>query len=88
MHGVPLLRRWTSHYVAMGTHRLRDDRVDAALLGGAIWLGGVAGLALPTLPGVSAGADRRAFWSPTIRRFSATAMSCVATVALSGLFLH
>ena len=58
------------------------------LLGGAIWLGGVAGLALLTAPGVIAAADRATFWSPAIRRFSATAMSCVAAIALSGLFLY
>lgn len=58
------------------------------LLGGAIWLGGVAGLALLTLPGAVARADLHAFWSPAIRRFSATAMSCVAAIALSGLFLY
>jgi uncharacterized membrane protein len=58
------------------------------LVGGAIWLGGLAGLALLTLPGAIAPADRHAFWSPAIRRFSATAMSCVAAVGLSGLFLY
>ncbi|HEU5353378.1 MAG TPA: CopD family protein [Actinocrinis sp.] len=58
------------------------------LIGGAVWLGGLAGLALLTLPGAIAPADRQAFWSPAIRRFSATAMSCVAAVGLSGLFLY
>ncbi|SNQ49310.1 Copper resistance D domain protein [Frankia canadensis] len=32
--------------------------------------------------------DQAAFWSATIRRFSAVAMSCVAAIALSGLFLY
>jgi len=58
------------------------------LLGGAVWLGGVAGLALLAAPGAIAAADRHAFWSPAIRRFSATAMGCVAAITLSGLFLY
>ena len=58
------------------------------LSGGAVWLGGLAGLALLALPGAVAPADRGAFWSATVRRFSATAMSCVASIALSGLFLY
>ncbi|WP_446040178.1 CopD family protein [Streptomyces sp. SID1121] len=58
------------------------------LLGGAVWLGGLAGLALLASSRVVAPADRGAFWSPVIRRFSAAAMSCVAAVALSGLFLY
>ncbi|SFE44647.1 Putative copper export protein [Actinacidiphila alni] len=58
------------------------------LIGGAVWLGGVAGLAALALPGGTADADRGAFWSPVIRRFSAAAMSCVAAITLSGLFLY
>jgi putative copper export protein len=58
------------------------------LLGGAVWLGGVAGLAVLALPGGTADAERGAFWSPVIRRFSAAAMSCVAAITLSGLFLY
>jgi putative copper export protein len=58
------------------------------LYGGAIWLGGVAGLTLLALPGVIAPADRGVFWSVAIRRFSAAAMGCVAGIALSGLFLY
>lgn len=58
------------------------------LLGGAVWLGGVAGLALLAAPGAIAPADRHAFWPPAVRRFSAMAMSCVAAVGLSGLFLY
>jgi putative copper export protein len=58
------------------------------LSGGAVWLGGLAGLALLAVPGAVAPADRGAFWSATVRRFSATAMSCVASIALSGLFLY
>jgi putative copper export protein len=58
------------------------------LLGGAIWLGGLAGLTLLAVPGAIAPTDRGAFWSPAIRRFSAAAMSCVTAIALSGLFLY
>lgn len=58
------------------------------LSGGAVWLGGLAGLALLAVPGAVAPADRGAFWSAAVRRFSATAMSCVASIALSGLFLY
>jgi putative copper export protein len=58
------------------------------LLGGSVWLGGLAGLALLAFPGAVAPADRGAFWSPVIRRFSVAAMSCVAAIALSGLFLY
>jgi copper transport protein len=58
------------------------------LLGGGVWIGGLVGLALLALPGAVAPADRGAFWGPAIRRFSATAMSCVAAVTLSGLFLY
>ncbi|WP_199809903.1 copper resistance D family protein [Streptomyces sp. NRRL F-5126] len=58
------------------------------LLGGAVWLGGLAGLALLALPGAVAPADRGVFWSASIRRFSAAAMSCVAAITLSGLFLY
>lgn len=58
------------------------------LLGGGIWLGGLTGLALLTVPGAISPADRGAFWSPAIRRFSVAAMSCVTAIALSGLFLY
>ncbi|GAA1248453.1 hypothetical protein GCM10009665_44180 [Kitasatospora nipponensis] len=58
------------------------------LLGGAVWLGGLAGLLLLALPGAVPAAERRAFWSITIRRFSVAAMSCVAAITLSGLFLY
>jgi putative copper export protein len=58
------------------------------LIGGAVWLGGLGGLALLALPGAVAPAGRRTFWSLGIRRFSAAAMSCVAAIALSGLFLY
>jgi putative copper export protein len=87
--------------VALGTTKFPDKAPDHLgrgifetvawmlhLLGGAVWLGGLAGLALLTLPGAIAPADRHAFWSPAIRRFSAAAMSCVAAVGLSGLFLY
>ncbi|MDI5968896.1 CopD family protein [Streptomyces sp. SL13] len=58
------------------------------LLGGAVWIGGMVGLLLLALPGAVAPTARGAFWSPAIRRFSAAAMSCVAAIALSGLFLY
>ncbi|MET9126290.1 copper resistance D family protein [Streptomyces sp. NPDC004528] len=58
------------------------------LLGGAVWLGGLAGLALLAAPGAVPPAERAAFWSPAIRRFSATAMGCVTAITLSGLFLY
>jgi putative copper export protein len=58
------------------------------LLGGAIWLGGLAGLLLLALPGGVAAAERGAFWSAAIRRFSAIAMGSVAAITLSGLFLY
>jgi putative copper export protein len=58
------------------------------LIGGSIWIGGLAGLLLLALPGAIGATDRGAFWSSTIRRFSAIAMSCVAAIALSGLFLY
>ncbi|MFJ4845608.1 MULTISPECIES: copper resistance D family protein [unclassified Streptomyces] len=87
--------------VALGTTKFPDEVPDdwgrttfetvmwmLHLLGGAVWLGGVAGLALLALPGAVAPADRGAFWSPAIRRFSAAAMGCVAAITLSGLFLY
>ncbi|UWE12199.1 copper resistance D family protein [Actinacidiphila bryophytorum] len=58
------------------------------LLGGAVWLGGLAGLFLLALPGALPADGRGAFWSRAIRRFSAAAMTCVAAIALSGLFLY
>jgi putative copper export protein len=58
------------------------------LLGGGVWIGGLVGLVLLALPGAVAPADRGAFWAPAIRRFSAAAMSCVAAITLSGLFLY
>jgi putative copper export protein len=58
------------------------------LFGGAIWLGGLAGLLLLALPGAVQPADRGDFWAVAIRRFSAVAMTCVGVIALSGLFLY
>lgn len=58
------------------------------LLGGSVWFGGLAGLLILAIPGVVGSIDRGAFWSPAIRRFSAVAMSSVAAIALSGLFLY
>jgi putative copper export protein len=58
------------------------------LFGGAVWIGGLAGLLLLAFPGAIGANERGAFWSPTIRRFSVAAMSCVAAITLSGLFLY
>ncbi len=58
------------------------------LLGGGVWFGGLAGLLLLAAPGAIPAAERRAFWSVTIRRFSVAAMTCVAAITLSGLFLY
>src|SRR6201999_4249601 len=58
------------------------------LLGGAVWLGGLAGLLLLTLPGAGAAYHLQDFWSQTIPRVSAVAMTCVAAIVLSGLFLY
>jgi putative copper export protein len=58
------------------------------LFGGAIWIGGLAGLLLLALPGAVRPSDRGDFWAAVIRRFSVLAMSCVAVIALSGLFLY
>ncbi|WP_261556083.1 copper resistance D family protein [Frankia tisae] len=87
--------------VALGTTKFPDEVPDewgrtsietAAwmlhLLGGSVWLGGLAGLLLLALPGAIAQPDRGSFWYPAIRRFSAAAMTCVAAIALSGLFLY
>lgn len=54
------------------------------LIGGGVWVGGLIGLILLA---PRAGLDS-GFWSAAIRRFSAAAMSCVAAIALSGLFLY
>ncbi|MFE5140633.1 copper resistance D family protein [Streptomyces fagopyri] len=87
--------------IALGTTRFPDEMPEEwgrtifetgmwmlHLFGGAIWLGGLAGLALLAVPGAVPPAERAAFWSPTIRRFSAAAMSCVTAITLSGLFLY
>ncbi|NUR61809.1 MAG: copper resistance protein CopD [Catenulispora sp.] len=54
------------------------------LIGGGVWVGGLIGLVLL----VPRGGLDSGFWSAAIRRFSAAAMSCVAAIALSGLFLY
>jgi putative copper export protein len=58
------------------------------LFGGAIWIGGLAGLLLLAWPGGVTAARRGAFWSAMIRRYSAVAMGSVAAIVLSGLFLY
>lgn len=58
------------------------------LFGGGIWIGGLVGLLLLVLTDAVTDAERGAFWAPVIRRFSVIAMSCVASIALSGLFLY
>jgi putative copper export protein len=89
--------------VALGTTKFPDAAPDPGewgrtsfetvmwmlhLGGGAVWIGGLIGLLALALPGGMSREDRAAFWSPAIRRFSVTAMSCVASIALSGLFLY
>jgi copper transport protein len=87
--------------VALGTTKFPDSVPDnwgrtsfqtlmwmLHLLGGSIWIGGLAGLLLLALPGAVARQERGAFWSPAIRRFAAAAMSCVAAIAVSGLSLY
>jgi len=87
--------------VALGTTKFPDKTPDdwgrtgfetlmwmLHLLGGGVWTGGLAGLLLLALPGAVPSAARSAFWAPAIRRFSAAAMSCVAAITLSGLFLY
>lgn len=95
----------TAGTVALGTTKFPDKTPDdwgrtafetlmwmLHLIGGGVWLGGLAGLLLVALPGALPGplaaAQRTAFWSATLRRFSAWAMGCVAAIALSGLFLY
>lgn len=58
------------------------------LVGGGIWVGGLIGMALLCIPGAVPAAERAAFWASTIRRFSASAMACVAAITLSGLYLY
>ena len=58
------------------------------LEGGAVWIGGLIGLATLTVPGVVSAEHRRGFWSRILRRFSAVAMACVATILLSGIWLY
>lgn len=89
--------------VALATTRFPDERpepgqwsrtVFSALMwllhleGGAVWVGGLIGLAALTVPGVVSAEHRRRFWSRTIRRFSASAMACVAAILLSGVWLY
>jgi putative copper export protein len=58
------------------------------LSGGGVWLGGLLGLLVLALPGGVPTGQRGAFWGPAIRRFSVAAMSCVAAIALSGLWFY
>jgi putative copper export protein len=92
--------------IALGTTKFPDKAPDdwgrtvfntlmwlLHLIGGGVWLGGLAGLLLIALPGGGlpsglGAAERTAFWSATVRRFSAWAMGCVAAITLSGLFLY
>jgi putative copper export protein len=60
----------------------------AHLLGAAVWVGGLVGLLAVALPGAVPARYRGAFWGPAIRRYSASAMSCVAALILSGLWLY
>lgn len=58
------------------------------LTGGAVWLGGLLGMIVLLAPGGTPTTGRNQFWSIAIRRFSAVAMTSVAAIALSGLFLY
>jgi putative copper export protein len=87
--------------VALGTTRFPDEKPEAwgratfdtgmwmlHLFGGAIWIGGLIGLLALSLAGAVPAGSRSSFWAPVIRRFSVTAMSCVAAICLSGLYLY
>ncbi|MEU3242199.1 MULTISPECIES: copper resistance D family protein [unclassified Streptomyces] len=97
----PLAAGLGAGMIALGTTRFPDAMPEEwghtifetamwmlHLFGGAVWLGGLAGLALLAVPGAVPPAERAAFWSPAIRRFSAAAMGCVTAITLSGLFLY
>lgn len=58
------------------------------LWGSSVWIGGLIGLLALCASGAVPAGRRAAFWSTTIRRFSVSAMSCVAAIVLSGLFLY
>jgi putative copper export protein len=58
------------------------------LVGGAVWIGGLAGLVVLAAARTVPLDWRRQFWPVVIRRFSVVAMSCVAAVLLSGLWLY
>jgi len=92
--------------VALGSTRFPDAMPDGDwgrtvfstlmwmlhLIGGGVWLGGLAGLLLLAAPGAARDAvpdaARSAFWSGVIRRFSLCATGSVAAITLSGLFLY
>src|SRR5262249_37643273 len=57
------------------------------LLGGAVWLGGLAGLARLAPPGAGGPAARGAVSSPRVPPLSPPPLGPVAPLALSGLFL-
>jgi putative copper export protein len=97
-----LVGGFTASLLALGTTKFPDEVPDAGewsrtifstamwglhLLGGAIWIGGLIGLVMLTLPGGVPAGERSDFWPPVIRRFSVVAMGCVAAIALSGLWL-
>lgn len=91
----------TATLLALATTRFPSERPDDwgrtvfetlmwmfHLFGGAVWLGGVAGLAALAWPGAVGKDERAEFWSHALRRFSVAAMTCVAAISLSGLFLY
>jgi putative copper export protein/methionine-rich copper-binding protein CopC len=53
----------------------------------AIWIGGLAGLAVIGASMRAAGVRRERFWGPTLRRFSLIATVCVGAMILSGLWI-
>jgi putative copper export protein/methionine-rich copper-binding protein CopC len=65
-----------------------DVMVFAHLVGGAVWIGGLVGLmAIAVKRGLPV-SNRGPFWSTALPRFSAAAMSCVAAIVVSGLWLY
>ena len=78
--GAALTMPLTVRSVAAG--RARRWLLGAALAAGVVALGSAQ------FPGAVPAAERGAFWSAAVRRFSVCAMGSVAAITLSGLFLY
>jgi len=78
--GAALTMPLTVRSVAAG--RARRWLLGAALAAGVVALGSAK------FPGAVPAAERGAFWSAAVRRFSVCAMGSVAAITLSGLFLY